>query len=115
MLNHEHLPARDIVLPTELIRRESCGCPAPADRADIGWHRDVAEEQAMRMIARRIAFYVVTAIVAITRNFFIPRPMPGNPALAVLGRAQARETPQAIAAAELQVRGADQDRLLWGQ
>src|SRR3984957_4859188 len=39
MLNREHLPARDIVLPTELIRRESCGCPAPADRADIGWAR----------------------------------------------------------------------------
>ena len=56
----------------------------------------------MRMILRRIAFYVVTAIVAITVNFFIPRLMPGNPALAVLGRAQARETPQAIAALELQ-------------
>ena len=41
MLNREHLPARDIVLPTELIRRESCGCPAPADRADIGWYREV--------------------------------------------------------------------------
>jgi LacI family transcriptional regulator len=41
MLNREHLPARDIVLPTELIRRESCGCPAPADRADAGWYREV--------------------------------------------------------------------------
>jgi LacI family transcriptional regulator len=41
MLNREHLPARDIVLPTELIRRESCGCPAPADRADIGWYREI--------------------------------------------------------------------------
>jgi len=41
MLNREHLPARDIVLPTELIRRESCGCPAPVDRADIGWYREV--------------------------------------------------------------------------
>jgi LacI family transcriptional regulator len=41
MLNREHLPARDIVLPTELIRRESCGCPAPADQADIGWYREV--------------------------------------------------------------------------
>jgi LacI family transcriptional regulator len=41
MLNREHLPARDIVLPTELIRRESCGCPAPADRADVGWYREV--------------------------------------------------------------------------
>ena len=41
MLNRERLPARDIVLPTELIRRESCGCPAPADRADIGWYREI--------------------------------------------------------------------------
>jgi LacI family transcriptional regulator len=41
MLNREQLPARDIVLPTELIRRESCGCPAPAERADIGWYREV--------------------------------------------------------------------------
>ena len=41
MLNREHLPARDIVLPTELIRRESCGCPPPADQADIGWYREV--------------------------------------------------------------------------
>ena len=41
MLNREHLPARDIVLPTELIRRESCGCPAPADQADIGWYREI--------------------------------------------------------------------------
>jgi hypothetical protein len=29
MLNRESLPARDIVLPTELIRRESCGCVDP--------------------------------------------------------------------------------------
>jgi LacI family transcriptional regulator len=41
MLNRERLPARDIVLPTELIRRESCGCPASADRGDIGWYREV--------------------------------------------------------------------------
>jgi LacI family transcriptional regulator len=41
MLNREPLPARDIVLPTELIRRESCGCPAPADQAGIGWYREV--------------------------------------------------------------------------
>ncbi len=41
MLNREHLPARDIVLPTELICRESCGCPPPADSADIGWYREI--------------------------------------------------------------------------
>jgi LacI family transcriptional regulator len=41
MLNREPLPARDIVLPTELIRRESCGCPASPDRADVAWYRDI--------------------------------------------------------------------------
>jgi len=36
MLNREHLPARDIVLPTELIRRESCGCPAePGQQSEV--------------------------------------------------------------------------------
>jgi len=40
----------------------------------------------MRLVLRRIALYVVTAIVAITINFFLPRLMPGNPALAVLGK-----------------------------
>lgn len=28
----------------------------------------------MRLIVRRIALYVVTAVVAITINFFLPRP-----------------------------------------
>jgi peptide/nickel transport system permease protein len=56
----------------------------------------------MRMISRRIAFYVITAIVAITVNFFIPRLMPGNPALSVIGRIQATESKQAIAALEQQ-------------
>ena len=41
MLNREPLAARDIVLPTELICRESCGCPPPADSADIGWYREI--------------------------------------------------------------------------
>ena len=30
----------------------------------------------MRLIVRRIALYVITAIVAITINFFLPRLMP---------------------------------------
>jgi len=68
----------------------------------------------MRMILRRIAFYVVTAIVAITVNFFIPRLMPGNPALAVLGRIQATESKQAIAALEQQY-GVQTKTGLWGQ
>ena len=68
----------------------------------------------MRMITRRIAFYVVTLVVAITVNFFIPRLMPGNPALAVLGRVQSQESPQAIAALELQY-GVATKTGLWGQ
>jgi peptide/nickel transport system permease protein len=42
-----------------------------------------------------------TAVVAITINFFLSRLMPGNPALAVLGKAQSAESPQAIAALEV--------------
>jgi peptide/nickel transport system permease protein len=68
----------------------------------------------VRMIARRITFYVVTTIVAITVNFFIPRLMPGNPALAVLGRVQSQESKQAIAALELQY-GVQTRTGLWGQ
>jgi peptide/nickel transport system permease protein len=68
----------------------------------------------MRMITRRIAFYLVTAVVAITINFFIPRLMPGNPVLAVLGRVQAQESKQAIAALELQY-GVLTKTGLWGQ
>jgi len=56
----------------------------------------------MRLVLRRVALYVVTAIVAITINFFLPRLLPGNPALAVLGKAQSAESPQAVAALEVQ-------------
>jgi len=68
----------------------------------------------MRLIARRVALYVVTAIVAITINFFLPRLMPGNPALAVLGKAQSAESPQAIAALEVQY-GVQTRTGMWGQ
>src|ERR1700744_5769928 len=66
------------------------------------------------MITRRIAFYLVTAVVAITVNVFIPRLMPGNPVLAVLGRVQAQESQQAIAALEVQY-GVATKTGLWGQ
>ena len=41
MLNREVPPARDIVLPTELIRRESCGCAVPAAEAGGGRYWDM--------------------------------------------------------------------------
>lgn len=68
----------------------------------------------MRLLARRFGLYVITAIVAITVNFFIPRMMPGNPALAVIGRAQAQESKEAIAALELQY-GVKTPTGMWGQ
>lgn len=68
----------------------------------------------MRMIARRIGLYVLTAIVAITVNFFIPRLMPGNPVLAVIGKAQAQESKAAIDALELQY-GVQTKTGVWGQ
>ncbi len=56
----------------------------------------------MRVLVRRIAFYVVTAILAVTVDFFIPRLMPGNPVEAVLARLQGQITPGTVHALELQ-------------
>jgi peptide/nickel transport system permease protein len=56
----------------------------------------------MRLIARRIVLYVLTAIVAITVNFFIPRLMPGNPVEAAIGHMQSRVTASTIRALDLQ-------------
>ena len=39
MCSSDLLPARDIVLPTELIRRESCGCADPAGPAHTRLYR----------------------------------------------------------------------------
>jgi peptide/nickel transport system permease protein len=68
----------------------------------------------MRLIARRLGLYIVTAIVAITVNFFIPHLMPGNPVLTLIGRLQAQISPQTIHALELQY-GVNTTTGLWGQ
>jgi peptide/nickel transport system permease protein len=68
----------------------------------------------MRLLARRIALYIVTAVVAITVNFFIPRLMPGNPVEAAIGHMQARVTPATIRALDLQY-GLNTKLGLWGQ
>jgi peptide/nickel transport system permease protein len=47
-------------------------------------------------IARRLGFYVITAWVAITINFFIPRLMPGNPAELVFARIHHQISPAAL-------------------
>jgi peptide/nickel transport system permease protein len=68
----------------------------------------------MRVLIRRIAFYAVTALAAITVDFFIPRIMPGNPVSAVLARLQGQVTAQTITSLEQQY-GLNTKEGLWGQ
>lgn len=56
----------------------------------------------MRYLGRRLFFYLLTALAAITLNFFIPRLMPGNPAEILVSRMKGRVTPQELHAFELQ-------------
>ena len=42
----------------------------------------------MRILGRRMVFYLLTALAAITVDFFIPRMMPGNPVEAILAHLQ---------------------------
>jgi peptide/nickel transport system permease protein len=67
------------------------------------------------VISRRIGFYILTAIAAVTVDFFIPRVMPGNPVSAVLAKMQgAVITKQTIAALEVEF-GTHTREGLWGQ
>lgn len=50
----------------------------------------------MIFLARRIGFYLVTAVAAITINFAIPRLMPGNPAQIMIANFHGRVSPSAI-------------------
>jgi peptide/nickel transport system permease protein len=55
----------------------------------------------MRFVVRRLAFFVATLWAAITINFLIPRLMPGNAAIAMLGRYRGRINPAALHALEV--------------
>jgi peptide/nickel transport system permease protein len=52
----------------------------------------------MRFVLRRSGFFLLTLWVALTLNFLLPRMMPGNPALAVIGKFKGGITPQALKA-----------------
>jgi peptide/nickel transport system permease protein len=52
----------------------------------------------MRFVLRRTGFFLLTLWVALTLNFLLPRLMPGNPALAVIGKFKAGVPPQALKA-----------------
>lgn len=55
----------------------------------------------MAFVARRLGFYAVTAWVAITINFLIPRLMPGNPAEVIFSRVHHTISPSALHALEI--------------
>lgn len=68
----------------------------------------------MTYILRRLAFYLVAAWVAITLNFFIPRAVPGNPALIILSK-YPDLTPSAFKALSQMIGGAVGTGSLWSQ
>src|SRR3984885_14059046 len=55
----------------------------------------------MRYALRRLGFFVLTLWVALTLNFLLPRLMPGNPALAMMGKFHGELTPQSLNALEI--------------
>jgi peptide/nickel transport system permease protein len=55
----------------------------------------------MRFVVRRLAFFLATLWAAITLNFLIPRLMPGNAAVAMMGRYRGRVNPEALHALEV--------------
>ena len=67
----------------------------------------------MGVFIRRIGFYLVAAIAAVTLDFFIPRMVPGDPVLTALAQMKSAP-PQAIHALELQY-GVGTGQGLWGQ
>jgi peptide/nickel transport system permease protein len=56
----------------------------------------------MRFMVRRLGFFVLTLWVALTLNFVLPRLMPGNPALAIIGKFRGGISPQAVKVLEAQ-------------
>jgi peptide/nickel transport system permease protein len=56
----------------------------------------------MRFVLRRVGFFVLTLWVALTLNFLLPRMMPGNPALAIIGKFKGGISPQAVKVLEAQ-------------
>jgi peptide/nickel transport system permease protein len=55
----------------------------------------------VRFILRRLGFFILTLWAAVTLNFFLPRLMPGNPALAMLAKFRGPVNPSALKALEL--------------
>ena len=68
----------------------------------------------MRTLLRRLGFYLVAVIAAVTLDFFIPRLVPGDPALTALAQMQGTVPPQALQALQIQL-GGNTGQSLWVQ
>lgn len=68
----------------------------------------------MRAILRRLGFYIVTAVIAVSLDFWIPRLIPGNPLDALLSKSQGQLSKATIAAMGQQL-GVGTKTGLWGQ
>src|SRR5258705_11781310 len=66
----------------------------------------------MRFLLRRCGFLLLTLWAALTVNFFIPRLMPGNPAVAMMARFHGRINPSALKALEVAFGGNNHESLL---
>jgi peptide/nickel transport system permease protein len=69
----------------------------------------------MRVFIRRIGFYLLAAVAAVTLDFFIPRMVPGDPVLTALASLKGSAPPGAIKALELQYGEGPHPKGLWGQ
>jgi peptide/nickel transport system permease protein len=67
----------------------------------------------MRILLRKIGFYLLTAWAAISLNFLIPRVMPGNPADNLINQFHGKLSPAAVRA--LRVLFGQTDKNLWEQ
>jgi peptide/nickel transport system permease protein len=54
----------------------------------------------MSYVLRRAGFFLLTLWAAVTLNFFLPRMMPGNPAVAMMGKFRGRISGQALSSLE---------------
>jgi peptide/nickel transport system permease protein len=68
----------------------------------------------MRVISRRLFFYLVTAVIAISLDFLIPRLIPGNPVQALMAKMQGQVSPAVIRALDLQF-GVHTKASMWSQ
>jgi peptide/nickel transport system permease protein len=69
----------------------------------------------MRIFVRRIGFYLLAAVAAVTLDFFIPRLVPGDPVLTALAGLKGSATPGALAALQAQYGEGANHAGLWHQ